>query len=735
MTDSFETKNGEINEMQLSEGDDRSRTLIDTHLSTLPLSHAAPPTRSRPAAWLRASATVGVHPPLFLIQDIGAILTQPRDRLKLGRPAHLPEDVDTSAYLNFLTRVAGHPLVREMSRWDISDTMAGVVSAKLMSEAKFPDKYVTPVGTEAVEFAGRLSIESGRTDPARVWRETDPGKRPDLTRLLPPDAMAGIEAGLRRLHLDELRFLHRYGPGMAGAPDPKDLLDLFSLLELPPAVRMAVSQVLRLTPGVSQTTRTGGVQTYTMGGYEGLAHKGSLDSIVPTELAYPNTIFIHRILNQEALYYGREGEQKQRKELAYIITQSGMEMMGDADALSRGLTLALVHTMQRRGYEVWQSFAGSELTPPARMNRPGDVHRILYYQERGWLKPGDILTAVSAQLRSWKEAYRGKQVFWVLGEHWDADHWETHQDVYKALKREAGHQAWFIRMGKSGPERNGARPAVSGCFHRYHIIESSLMWKERTLPAGYGEGNKDPGLAKPKPRIRLRLGMEFVYIPPGTFMMGSPEDEPGRFDNEKLHKVTLTKGFYMQTTQVTQGQWKALMGENPSYFKNGDDYPVETVSWEDTQEFIRKLNEMEKTDKYRLPTEAEWEYACRAGTDTPFYFGRCLSTDQANYNGNFPLEGCPKGEWRKRTVPVASFPANAYGLYDMHGNVNEWCQYVNSNEWCQEDIYRRPGSGPVFRGGGWSNAAGICRSAFRVRLTPVIRYRPIGLRLAFSPGQ
>ncbi len=169
--------------------------------------------------------------------------------------------------------------------------------------------------------------------------------------------------------------------------------------------------------------------------------------------------------------------------------------------------------------------------------------------------------------------------------------------------------------------------------------------------------------------------MEFVLIPPGTFMMGSPSDEPGRVDNETQHQVTLSRSYYLQTTEVTQGQWKAVMGNNPSYFKNcGEDCPVEQVSWFDTQDFIRKLNQKENTSKYRLPSEAEWEYAARAGKTSPFHTGNCITTDQANYDGNYPLTGCSKGEYRQKKVRVKSFNPNAFGLYDMHGNVYEWCQ-------------------------------------------------------------
>ena len=233
-----------------------------------------------------------------------------------------------------------------------------------------------------------------------------------------------------------------------------------------------------------------------------------------------------------------------------------------------------------------------------------------------------------------------------------------------------------------------------------------------------------------------KLEMTFVHIPARTFMMGSPEDEPGRDSDEKLHEVTLTNDFYMQTTEVTQGQWKAVMGENPSNFKDcGDDCPVEQVSWEDVQEFIRRLDRIEPVGKYRLPTEAEWEYSARAGTTTPFAFGRCLSTDDANYDGNYPLEGCPEGKYRSKTLAVGTLAANAWGLFDMHGNVYEWCQdwfggYPNGP--VEDPVGPHSGSGRVFRGGSWNDFARNCRSAGRYYWQPGIRDGYLGFRLARS---
>ena len=238
--------------------------------------------------------------------------------------------------------------------------------------------------------------------------------------------------------------------------------------------------------------------------------------------------------------------------------------------------------------------------------------------------------------------------------------------------------------------------------------------------------------------ISNSIGMTFALIPAGVFMMGSPEDEPGRdAEREQIHEVTLTQPYYIQTTAVTQKQWEKIMGSNPSSFKeDGLNCPVEKVSWNNAQEFIKKLNMQEDTDKYRLPTEAEWEHACRAGTSGPFYFGKCLSTDQANYDGNYPLEGCPAGEFRKKTMPVGSFVPNSYGLYDMHGNVRDWCQdwfgdYPDKS--VQDPTGPEKGDFRVLRGGSWFSFAGNCRSADRSRLRPTDRFDYAGFRLAFCP--
>jgi len=168
------------------------------------------------------------------------------------------------------------------------------------------------------------------------------------------------------------------------------------------------------------------------------------------------------------------------------------------------------------------------------------------------------------------------------------------------------------------------------------------------------------------------IKMEFVLIPSGEFIMGSPSNEEGRDRDEgPQHRVRISKGFYMGQTEVTQSQWRSVMSTKPSRFK-GNNLPVEQVPWNDAVEFCKKLSQR-KGKTYRLPTEAEWEYACRAGTSTPFNTGSTISTSQANYNGNFTYGSGQKGVDRQKTTEVGSFAPNSFGLYDMHGNVWEWC--------------------------------------------------------------
>jgi formylglycine-generating enzyme required for sulfatase activity len=224
--------------------------------------------------------------------------------------------------------------------------------------------------------------------------------------------------------------------------------------------------------------------------------------------------------------------------------------------------------------------------------------------------------------------------------------------------------------------------------------------------------------AVPAKQLSNRLGMSFVLIPPGSFLMGSPQNEPERDPIERQHRVTLSRGFYLQTTEVTQGQWKAVMaGQNPAGFLQcGDACPVDALSWDLIQAFLAKINQLDKDKTYRLPTEAEWEYAARAGTTTPFFTGKCLSTRQANINGETPMPGCPVGPFSLGPVKVASYAPNAWGLHDMHGNVwemtQDWFGPYPEND-ATDPTGPANGEYHVVRGASWRMDPKFARSANR----------------------
>ena len=226
------------------------------------------------------------------------------------------------------------------------------------------------------------------------------------------------------------------------------------------------------------------------------------------------------------------------------------------------------------------------------------------------------------------------------------------------------------------------------------------------------------------------VNLDMLWCKPGTFMMGSPEDEKDRKDNETQHKVTLTKGFYLGKHEVTQAQWEKVMGLNPSHFK-GATLPVENVSWHDVMKFCEKLTQMEKAAGrlpegwvYSLPTQAQWEFACRAGTTTAYSFGDTVTKEQANFHQNVG-----------KTTSVGTYPANAWGFHDMHGNVWEWC-----SDWygaypsvsVSDPVGPSDGSSRVNRGGGWYGLGRSMRSAARGGGTPGYRLSSLGFRLSLQ---
>jgi formylglycine-generating enzyme required for sulfatase activity len=253
-------------------------------------------------------------------------------------------------------------------------------------------------------------------------------------------------------------------------------------------------------------------------------------------------------------------------------------------------------------------------------------------------------------------------------------------------------------------------------------------------------GTVGMAMAQASKEITNSIGMKLVLIPKGTFQMGSPIEEAGADDDEEQHQVTISNDYYLGVTEVTQGQYEKVMGTNPSYFQkrvirksDSSMYPVEQVSWEDAVKFCKKLSDLPEEKAagrvYRLPTEAEWEYACRAGSKTAYSFGEGSKSlgDYAWFDGNS----------NNQTHPVGEKKANAWGLYDMHGNVWEWCSdwYGEYPKGAVSDpVGPREGSYRVIRGGSWNNEAAFCRSAPRYGDLPSVRSLSYGFRVALSPS-
>jgi formylglycine-generating enzyme required for sulfatase activity len=246
-------------------------------------------------------------------------------------------------------------------------------------------------------------------------------------------------------------------------------------------------------------------------------------------------------------------------------------------------------------------------------------------------------------------------------------------------------------------------------------------------------------------------GIKVCWCPPGSFVMGSPPDEPERRPGEDQVEVTLTRGFWTSKYEATQSQWKRVIGKLPGDLTaeliEGDDFPVGNVNFAEAEAFCQKLSERSRKSgvlpedwEFRLPTEAQWEYACRAGTTTATAFGDKLSSTQANFKGK-PYNGAERGPSLGRAARVGSYPANAWGLHDMHGNVYEWCRdwyHARLPGGTDPDLYSAKSSATrsehgdvsrVRRGGCWADDGWPCRSAFRLRFEPERRFDHIGFRV------
>lgn len=302
---------------------------------------------------------------------------------------------------------------------------------------------------------------------------------------------------------------------------------------------------------------------------------------------------------------------------------------------------------------------------------------------------------------------------------------------------------WALEAGR---DREGAyilMPGFSGQPKRFGLPFPVLDWPIQIVGTSGATGPETgwtQHVDEIGPYVDLRVGevtQRLRWIPPGEFLMGSPEDEPEiNSDEHPRHRVILTEGYWLADTACTQALWQAVMGSNPSDFIGDTENPVDSVSWDDVQGFLQRLGKLADVE-VQLPSEAEWEYACRAGTVTPFWWGERLTVEDANYDGNHPYNSGEKGEWRKRTVPVKSFRPNPWGLLQMHGNVWEWCR-DGLRDYTEAVAVNPEGSaegGRALRGGSWISHGRYLRAAYRHDRPPGYRTHDFGFRfLLRSPG-
>ena len=323
------------------------------------------------------------------------------------------------------------------------------------------------------------------------------------------------------------------------------------------------------------------------------------------------------------------------------------------------------------------------------------------------------------------------------------DRFQTPAEVTQALQPWAGQSV--AELVASVPAGGSGSPSPS--------TATGVPKPSKPAPAPQGPASAAPKPSKPAPApprrvpgsTSNRIGMKLRLIRAGEFVMGSPPGEGGRDDDEAQHRVRITQRFYMSVHPVTNDEYLEFNGDHHSGEYDGHsltvgNHPVVNISWHDAAAFCAWLSEQEGRT-YRLPTEAEWEYACRAGTTTPFNFGETISTDQANYDGTLTYGGGREGVYRTCTTPVGQFGPNAWGLCDMHGNVWEWCHDWYAKDYDATSVQTDPrgpgiGGARVFRGGSWYDDPSTCRSADRDKDNPDRRSGDLGFRVVCEiPGR
>ena len=404
--------------------------------------------------WLRSTLKTENSPPLGLVHDLGLVLTSEND-------AFFNPDSGDSPYRNFLLELHSAPIIEELKKSKLSSLETGILIAHLLAGLEFSNSFPLP--------ENRPLVQSCRLLEAALQKDIQTQKNSPGNAEWPFFKSHDQEIIKRRLLLlspSKIRFLKDLYANPKGALDTKNLSAIVPAESLPPALTELYSQLLSLAPRLTFNNHRGS-QAYSCGGYHGLTHKGALDNLSLSEHLYAKSLLQHRILNREALYYGRDGESEKRRRITLIITQSGLEMSGTGNHLAKALTLTVTNKMQDQDGDLRQTFFSNTLSPTTDPLTPNGRQQILSWKDDQSLNLRQPLTALKEQLRSWLENYHRIDTLWIIDRHFAADHIDSRlKKMMQEINNLSRNQAWFISLTPESPKP----PAAADLFHQYQQV-------------------------------------------------------------------------------------------------------------------------------------------------------------------------------------------------------------------------------------------------------------------------
>jgi len=432
---------------------------INTHRRSLNYSLEPLSNPETSVKWLRSTLKMKSPPPLGLVHDLGLNLTaEGSDFLNLSR--------DDPPYHRFLLELRSAPIIKELKELKLNAGEIGMLIAQLLEGAKFSDSCPAPEDRPLIQscrlLEAALRENRSKTKPPDENRQRENNKSPFLNS----KDLDNVKRRLQDLTKSKLRFLKDLYATPKESWDADRLAEMIPLDSLPPTLTDLYSQLLTITPKLTFHDHRGS-QTSSCGGYHGLTHKGGLDNLALSEYLYPDALLQHRILNREALYYGREGEREKRRRMTLIITQSGLEMSGTTNHLARAMTLAAITILRNLGGDLRHSFFGSCWTTPSDPLKHNNRQKLLSWQDNEGLNLEQPFARLKEQLRTWQESYHRLDVLWIIDRHFAADRRSnTLKRTIKELHNLCRHRAWFISLGPSSP----VPPATDFCHHHKQII-------------------------------------------------------------------------------------------------------------------------------------------------------------------------------------------------------------------------------------------------------------------------